>query len=270
MDSKNVIKKIKEEFINKKEDILKIIELEKNNWDYKIDYDKLIGIFDKYENKDEIINNDFKNTNEIVSGLGRVAIVNLTTPYSILSMILISIRTSNNITFYLKDKLLAINTILIEIASKIKNNISHINSNSYEDFYENQDSYNCVIYFGNKFEYLEFSRRLKIKSIFENSGEIFVFIDDRSFKDEFVSMDKFAYYNDINIRYYADNFDKAIKTINEFGIVKDSVIFTKNRDRAAKFLQEVKAENVYVNSNPCNNYGFDFDESKLVYMKKMC
>ncbi|MBR3133161.1 MAG: hypothetical protein IKG42_03715 [Clostridia bacterium] len=270
MDSSNIIDKIKNEFLNNKDKILEIIDLEKKNWDYDIDFDKLLGIFDKYENKESVINNDFKNTKEFVSGIGRVAFINQTNPYSILSMILISIRTDNDVVFFLKDKLLAINTILVEIARKVSDRISHINSNTYEDFYSTQEKYDCVVYFGNKFEYLDFSRRVTIKSIFENSNEIYVFIDDRSFKDEFMAMDKFAYYNDINIRYYSEDFENSIKKINDFGVLKNAAIYTKDRQKAFEFLQKVKAENVYVNTNPCKNYEFDFDESKLVFMKKMC
>ncbi len=270
MNSNDIIKKIKNEFLNNKESIESIIILEKKNWDYNIEFDKLVEIFDKYENKELVLNSDFKNTSEIISGIGKLAIVNQSNPYSILSMILITIRTNNEVVFFLPNKLLGINSVLIEIASKISSKIRLINSNSNEDFYREQEKFDCVIYFGNKYEYIEFSKRLKIKSIFENSGEIYVYIDDRSFKNEFLNLDKFAYYNDINVRYYSDNFEKSVKSMNDFGVIKNAVIYTKNKDMAREFLEQVKAEKVYVNSNPCNDFEFDFDEKKITYMKKLC
>ena len=130
MNSSNIIKEMKEEFLKNKDTILNVIGLEKQKWDYVIEYDKLLDVFDKYESKDAVVNSEFKNTNEIVSGIGKVVIINQTNPYSVLSMILISVRTDNEIIFYLKDKLLGINTVLVEIANKVTGTVKHIDSNN--------------------------------------------------------------------------------------------------------------------------------------------
>lgn len=264
--SEEKIRKIKQEFIINKDKIMNIINLEKEKWDYKIDYNKLLNIFEKYEIK----NNPLSYTSdEIKTGIGKVAIINQYNPYSILTMCLVCIRTNNNATFFLSDKLLGINSIIVELSKKHVDNLNYINSNGYELFYQNQSNFDSVIYFGNKFEYIEFSKRLKIKSIFENSNEIFVYIDNRDFKEEFIDIDKFAYYNDINIRYYSDNYENSVNKINDFGIIKRAAIYTKDKNRAFDFLQKIKAEKVYVNTNPCKDIEYDFDENKVMYIKKI-
>ena len=269
VEIKDILEKIKNELLKKQKEVLKIIDLEKKEWDYTIEFDKFLSIIEEYREKEIILKNQSHKNCEIIDGIGKISMINQTNPYNILSMILIAIRTNNHLTIYLSDKLLGINSILIEIIKKIIKNLDYVNINRYEDFYKNQSLYDLVIYFGNKFEYLEFSKGLKIHSVFENADEIYVYMDDKSFKDEFLEMDKFAYYHNINIYYYTNDFEQSLKDINDFGIIKKAVIFTKDKQKAMQFFEKVKAEEVYVNHNPCKNYTFQFDERKIIYTKKM-
>lgn len=273
---KKIFQQIKKEFIGNKTVILKTIALEMQEWDYEIQLEKLLEVIDKYEEKEEIFKKEVESVvceeYETLHEIGNVAVIHQNNPYVILALALIGIRTHNTLTFYLTDKLLAINAVLIQIIQKALKREDIINYQQVvkeEAFYKEQEQFDCLIYFGNQYEYFTFSKRLCIPSIFENFGEVYVFIDNTSFKDEFLQMDRFAYDYHICVKYYKGNLEEAIQNINRLGIVKTAVIYTNDKEKAYAFLENVKSEEVYINTNPFIQYEFHFDENKLVYKKRM-
>ena len=79
-----------------------------------------------------------------------------------------------------------------------------------------------------------------------------------------------AYSNCIQINYLKESdIDLAIKKINSESPASINVIFTKNTEKAIKFLKDVKSSKIYVNKNPFESLNYILDENKLVYKKEI-
>ena len=61
----------------------------------------------------------------------------------------------------------------------------------------------------------------------------------------------------------------TIKKINEIAITDTVAIFTKNSKKAIELIKNVKANKIFVNKYPFENYEFEFDEKKLLIKKQI-
>ena len=274
------LQQIKQEMIKQKKVILRAIEIEKEEWGYTFHLEDILSIIDSYTEKevsdlDNIRVDETSNINshlQVLKEIGNIAVIHLNHPYAILTMAILALRTHNQITFYITDTLLAIHTVLLDIIQKVLQKDSSIHYEKIttdEEFYKKQNVFDYVIYFGNFYEYLQFSKGLKILSMFENFNEVYVYVDDKSFKKEFLAIDRYAYDNQIDVIYYTEQLEQAIQDMNQLGMLKTAVIYTKDKEKAKLFLNCVKSEAIYVNQNPFYHYQFTFDERKLLYKKKL-
>ncbi len=269
-----VIDKIKNELNKNQKNLNEAFQLDYAEWDYSIEFEKIIDIIDSFSNKEYL---PFFSNQHIIDGIGKIILICNQNPYLILNFILSAIFTNNKVTVQLERKMLATNKAIIETIKKcIKNlkldldTVEYIESNSRDDVIDKQDDYDLLYYFGNKVEYLSFIKRLHIDSKYENFGEVYVYIDSKDFKDEFINIDKYCYLNEMKAKYFKNDIKEAIKQINEKNnINKFSVIFTKNSDNAYEFIKNVKTENVYVNVNPCQDFKYETNLNNLVYNKKI-
>lgn len=269
-----LIDKIEKNLIkNKKNNLQKAFDLDYKEWEIKISFEKLIELIAKIKEKEYLPK---FTKQEIVSGIGKILLVTNQNPYLIFNFCLNAIYTNNYVDVMLEEKMLATNKVLLEIIKKSldelkldSNIINYIESNKNE-IVSKQDDYDLLYYFGNKKEYIDFSKRIHIDSKFENFGEIYVYIEDNIFEDILKEIDKFAYINEIKVNYFEKELEKNIEQINKNNnINKISVIFTKNIDNAYKFIKYVKSENVYINLNPIEFFKYDVDINKLVFKKKI-
>lgn len=270
----NLFDKIKEEFIKGKKVLEKGFDLDLKEWDIKIEFEKVIQIIDNMKNNEYL---PVFSKEKIIDGIGRIGLVSNGNPYLILNFVLSCIYTNNKVDVILTDKMLASNKILLECIIKVfKNEKLDLNTVTFTEVVSKdkvigmQDGYDLLYYFGNKEEYINYSKRLHIDSKFENFGEMYVYIDSEEFKRYLLEIDKFAYINEIKVNYYTESLDKASKRINnKNNINKISVIFTKNIEKAYEFIKTIKSENVYININPCEDIKFETNLNNLVYSKNV-
>ena len=265
---------IQKEIKLNKRNLENAFNLDFEEWETKIEFEKVLEIFDNIKEK-EYLPKFAKD--QIVDGFGKVILICNQNPYLILNFILSCIYTNNKTTVILERKMLATNKAIIEIIRKyiIKlkldlDTVEYIEVDNKDKVVEIQDNYDLLYYFGNKQEYINFTKRLHIDSKFENFGEIYVYMDSKDFKSEFINIDKFAYLNEINVEYYSMDFENSINQINNFNNVnKISVIFTKNIDKAYQFIRKIKSENVYINKDPCQSFKYETNMNNLVYIKNI-
>lgn len=268
-----LIEKIEKNLIKNKKNLQKAFDLDYKEWEIKISFEKLIELIAKIKEKEYLPK---FTKQEIVSGIGKIILITNQNPYLIFNFCLNAIYTNNYVDVMLEEKMLATNKVILEIIKKSldelkldSNIINHIESNKNE-IISKQDDYDLLYYFGNKKEYIDFSKRIHIDSKFENFGEIYVYIEDNIFEDILKEIDKFAYINEIKVNYFENELEKNIEQINKNNnINKISVIFTKNIDNAYKFIKYIKSENVFINLNPIEFFKYDVDINKLVFKKKI-
>lgn len=274
----NMINKILErldKFISEnKNDFDKSIEIDNEKNNVKIELDKLINIIKENKNNSEFF--PVFTAKKIVDGYGNICVLYNGNPYITLKLIINALRTHNNIVFC-TDNFLHINGLLIEginivvkelkYAEKIallQTNISETNLNI------GQKYFNLVLYIGNKISFKNVQKLFNVPSICIEYGYINVFIEDDSFKDILLDIDKYAYKNSISINYF-DNTDieETIEHVNQYNLNDYFVIFTKNPEIAYKLVSSIKAKNILINANPFENYEFYINEDKLVYTKNI-
>lgn len=269
-----ILDAVKKELIENKKNINKAFDLDLKEWEYKLDFEKIISIIDKVKNKEYLPS---FTKEKIVDGIGRIALICNQNPYLIFEFVLSSIYTNNKVSVVLENKLLASNIVLIECIKKVLNKktldedtVEYIQMVNKDKIIDIQDNFDLLYYFGNKEEYLSFIKRIHIDTKFENYGEIYVYVDSKEFKDELTSIDKFAYINEIKVNYYNDDFEIVKEMMNKRNnISKISVIFTKNTDKAYEFIKDIKSEKIYININPCDDIDFNINLNNLVYSKSI-
>ena len=268
-----IIEKIEKNLIKNKKNLQKAFDLDYKEWEIKISFEKLIELIAKIKEKEYLPK---LTKQEIVSGVGKIVLITNQNPYLIFNFCLNAIYTNNYVDVMLEEKMLATNKVLLEIVKKSieelkldSNIINYLEANKNE-IVSKQDDYDILYYFGNKKEYIDFSKRIHIDSKFENFGEMYIYIEDNIFEDILKEIDKFAYINEIKVNYFENELEKNIEQINKKNnINKISVIFTKNIDNAYKFIKYVKSENVFINLNPIEFFKYDVDINKLVFKKKI-
>lgn len=269
-----LINKIEEAIKNKKEVLEKAFLIDYKNWEIKLELDMLFKILDSVKASEYLPK--FSKV-DIVDGIGNVLFVGNNSPYLVFSFIINSIYTNNKVCVALENKMKASNIALIELIKKVleenkydSNVARYIEIDQKENVIKHQDNFDLIYYMGNKEEYINFSKRIHVQSIFENFGEMYVYIDGQEFKEMFLAIDKFAYLNDIRVEYYNTNLENTIDSINKNNNVnKISAIFTKNTDKAYEFIKNIKSENVYININPCENFDYKIKQENLVYTKNI-
>lgn len=268
-----IIEKIEKNLIKNKKNLQKAFDLDYKEWEIKISFEKLIELIAKIKEKEYLPK---FTKQEIVSGVGKIVLITNQNPYLIFNFCLNAIYTNNYVDVMLEEKMLATNKVLLEIVKKsieelkLDSNIINYLEAHKNEIVSKQDDYDILYYFGNKKEYIDFSKRIHIDSKFENFGEMYIYIEDNIFEDILKEIDKFAYINEIKVNYFENELEKNIEQINKKNnINKISVIFTKNIDNAYKFIKYVKSENVFINLNPIEFFKYDVDINKLVFKKKI-
>ena len=250
-----LLSKIQKDLKDKSKILNKAFELDDKEWEIKIQTEKLIKIVENIKEQKYLPK---FSKQEIVDGIGKIALVNSSNPYMIFDFILSSIYTNNKVTVILEEKMLASNIVLIELIKKSmedlkydSNIVNYIEVTNKEEVISYQDEFDLLYYLGNKEEYLNFIKRIHIDSKFENFGELYIYVDDKDFKKQVIDIDKFAFTNEIKVYYFNTNFENSLEQINKKNnINKTSIIFTKKIDKAYEFIKNVKTERVYINEKP--------------------
>lgn len=273
-----VLDEIKNNFKNKKDIFQKAVKLDIDEWEYETNLDDLIDTIDSLKEKEYLLK---KSKKEIVTGIGKVAILNSFNPVSNLIAIISLIRTGNKPTLLLDDKILATNKVMIELIndslknSKVKGakdyKVELIQIKKPEDFIGYETKFDLLMFIGSFYEYQKFIKRIDIRSVLISFGEISIYVDAQDeFEKVLADISKYAYKNEIKIKYYNGDLKEAIKEINEMqNISKTVAIFTKNIDQAFEFVGDIKAENIFINKDPLKDLSIDINEENLVIRKRI-
>lgn len=273
----SIIKSILQEFKNqfsKKSGFEKAVEIDRRHHGVYVKYSRILEIIDE-ELNDE--NNYLKYTSgNIIDGYGNIAVVYNGDPYVTLKLAIKALKTHNNIVFFAK-KYLAINTKIIEtiniLAQKMKyaKRILSIEYNISEGtIFYNQNFFNMLLFVGEKREYQNFKKKLGIPSIYSGYGYVDVFIDSKRFKNEILNMDEYANDNYIHINYYYDvDYPSISKFLNKYELTETFALFSEDSEVIYKYINGIKARNIFINTSPFKNYTFDITEKDLVYEKNI-
>lgn len=269
-----LLNKIQKDLKEKKKILNKAFELDYKEWEIKVETEKLIKIVENLKQQDYLPK---FSKQEIIDGIGKIVLVNSSNTYMIFNFILSSIYTNNKVTIILEEKMLASNKTLIELIRKSMEDLKY-DSNivnykeviNKEEIISYQDDFDLLYYLGNKEEYLNFIKRIHIDSKFENFGELYIYVDNKDFKEQIINIDKFAYRNEIKVYYFNTNFENSVEIINKVNnINKTSIIFTKNIEKAYEFVKKVKTERVYINEEPDEEFIYNVNLKNLIFHKKI-
>lgn len=260
--------------LNDKSNVLeKAFDIDYKKWEVKIEIEQLIKIVEKVK-KQEYLPKFSKQ--EIIDGIGKIALVNTTNPYIIFNFVLSCICTNNKACIILENKFIATNIAIIECVKKVLEDLKYeSNLVEYkevlkkEEIIQNQEEYDLIYYVGNKEEYLNFIKRIHIDSKFENFGEIYVYVDNKEvFKDKLFEIDMLAYKNELKVYYYDTNLENSVNLINKGNnINKISIIFTDNIENAYEFVKKIKAEKIYINEKPEAYSMYNINNNNLIFKK---
>lgn len=268
-----ILQEFKKQF-SKKSGFEKAVEIDRKHHGIYVKYSKILEIIDE-ELKEE--KNYLKYTSEqIIDGYGNIAVVYNGDPYVTLRLAIKALKTHNNIVFFAK-KYLAINTKIIEtiniLAQRMKyaNRILSIEYNISEGtIFYNQNFFNMLIYIGEKREYQNFKKKLGIPSIYSGYGYVDVFIDSKKFKNDILDMDEYATDNYIHINYYYESdYSSLSKFLNKYALTETFALFSEDSEIIYKYINGIKAKNIYINTAPFKDYKLDIIEEDLVYVKNI-
>lgn len=269
-----LLNKIQKDLKDKNKILKKAFELDYKEWEIRIESEKLIKIVENIKSQEYLPK---FSKQEIVDGIGKIALINSSNPYMIFNFILSCIYTNNRVTIILEEKMLASNKVLIELVKKSLEDLKYDSSiieykevTNKEEFISYQNDFDLLYYLGNKEEYLSFIKRIHIDSKFENFGELYIYVDNKDFKEQIINIDKFAYINEIKVHYYNTDFENSVELINKGNnITKTSIIFTKNIEKAYEFVKKIKAERVYINQEPDEEFIYNINMKNLIFNKKI-
>lgn len=245
-------------------------DLQKNR--VKTDLERLKNIANTYK-RDFPLLPSFSST-LIKDGFGNLCVMYDGSPYVTLKLLISALRTHNNIIFFTKNYL-EINNLLVEVFNMISNDCKYTNkfasiqsTFSNNEIVKKQNLFDLVIYVGDKRAYQSVQKQLRIPSIFNGYKVVDVYIEDKSFKEVLLQLDKHAYTNSIQVNYFdKTDLNDTINYINKYNLNDCFVVFTKNSEIAYTFINSLKCKNVFINKNPFVDYEFDINENQLVYTK---
>ncbi|MBR3696925.1 MAG: hypothetical protein IKM97_01430 [Clostridia bacterium] len=262
-------------FIDKSpENFEKAIKEDLKNNKIETNIKKLINIARTYKKNLPVLPTFTSTT--IIDGYGNLCVIYDGNPYITLKLLISALRTHNNIVFF-TNNYFNTNTILIESfnmiskESKYVKNFAKIQRNYFnKEIIKKQNLFDLVIYIGDKRSFQTVQSKLRIPSIFNGYKIVDVYIDDKSFKNILLQIDKYAYYNSIQVNYFDNTkLEDTINYINKYNLNDCFVVFTKNSELAYTFINSLKCKNIFVNKDPFMEYEFDIDENQLVYTKNI-
>jgi len=259
---------------------------------FKLDFNTIYKIFDKYVNAEPIINRqkdiDLTTDNMLYSKIYTNTGILLTLfngdTYTMLELILLGILTHNTIIFAYENYMCGTNGFLINQIQTIlekndynKNMFQHSFNIELEKYFDNFKTIDKTILIGdNDFttKYLKFCTTEVLISGYKNYD---LYIEDDTHIEFINKILKET--NDINIyvnnnlniklenAQYVDDLEEAITLINYNSSHYSSSIFTSDEEKASKFIKNIKSKFVMVNTSPTLEQSLDIKQKNLLKEK---
>lgn len=211
----------------------------------------------------------------LIDGLGNIALKCTGDPYVVIRMLLMALRTHNNIAFFI-DKYYAMNARSVEILNNVLKKYKYppmafVYYNATDrEIGQHQNYFNKIIYLGEKNDFLDFRRRLDIPNMYAGWGTLQVYIEDESMKELASKIKISAEEQGFDVNFYTRKTIKSeIKLFNKKEIEDNFVILSNDKEIIYTFITKLKAKNIYVNKNPLENYKLAITEDDLVFKKNI-
>ena len=210
-------------------------------------------------------------------GVGSIAaIINDTSDVS-LYLILKAIKTHNKIVLFVDGKIHEATKMLIEIINSVCNEEkydTYIDYHEYGDFkeiYEYTDKFDIFVFINNLNNYIKFTEKTKHANVIYSSyGTMSLYLDDKNLESELLRMDEYVFNNNINLDLIRNGtVEEAVQKINSNLHNYCAVIFTKDTKKAYYFIENIKADKIFVNRNPDKDYVLHLDDDLFTTRKEI-
>lgn len=291
---KDVIKYFKTSLYNNKELILQANKIDLDNMNgFNIDFNIIDLIFNNVMNDDiwygDITILEKDDDKKLIYGkqlmdIGNVLVINDGNPYVIIEMILRNIKAGNTLICCNSGYMYGTNKLIIELIQSVleklevsKYVVQMMITENYDDILNNYANIDLVIGIGNKMLQQLVINKSKNKVITSGYENYELYIDDVSNIDLIEKIYKSGVIlqlyvkKDVELNYLdmiiVDDLDEVIARINYNGSRYNVGIITNNTENAAKFIREIKANMVTVNTSPTIERILDIKQKDLVREK---
>ncbi len=276
----NIIEDIKE-IITQNFDILSnAYRLDKKE---ELNLNKLIAQLEIEKIDERIEGRAFKNeygkVGNIMVPYGILGVISNCDVYNILRIIILALQTKNGLIINITENV-GVNFLLIE---NIKNVLQNYNATDLIEIYNNKagekleenEKIDGIIYVGKRADSERFKILVGKPVIYTGCGNYELYIEDnldRKLIEKVKENPRLKIYSnpEIQIGQEVASIDEAILRIAETGNGYAAGIITRSRESAKKFVEKVKARNVFVNALPTlidNN--LDLKAKDLMYEKSI-
>lgn len=259
---------------------------------FKLDFNIIYKIFDKYVNAEPIINRkkdiDLTKDNMLYSKIYTNTGIILTLfngdTYTMLELILLGILTHNTIIFAYENYMCGTNGFLITQIQTIlekndynKSMFQHSFNIELEKYFDNFKTIDKTILIGDNDFTTKYLRTCTTEVLISGYKNYDLYIEDDT-HIEFINKilkettDINIYVNNnLNIKLenaqYVDDLEEAITLINYNSSHYSSSIFTSDEEKASKFIKNIKSKFVMVNTSPTLEQSLDIKQKKLLKEK---
>ena len=83
-------------------------------------------------------------------------------------------------------------------------------------------------------------------------------------------MDDYATDNYIHINYfYESDYESISKFLNKFELTETFALFSEDSETIYKYINGIKAKDIFINKAPFENYKLEIKEKDLIYEKRI-
>lgn len=259
-----------ENFKLNRDNIKSILISENELMNANYDYDKLL-------NKFKLLKDYGYEKNKNYSSIGTILCLTNGDPYFVLELIIKAILTRNKIVFANDVYMNNINSFLVELAKsalkefKVDPNIIFVtNLRNYKNIAKLVNKIDCIVVNKNYGLYKELQELCDIKTIYLDYGNINVYSDSEEFEENIKELRELARKENKEVFIArTEDIQKYLEGMNNNFLFHSVVVYTKNAEKCAYFLKNIKAENIYINTNPFDNLESIISEYEFLYKKKI-
>lgn len=252
------------------------IEQDNKNFFEKFQFSKLLTAIDRINEESWIMERN--NKAKIYYGIGNIGVCHKCNADLVLYLMLKALKTENNIVFFEEDEIHKTTQKLIDIVkeecmkNKYKVNFEVLKYNKISEFSSNVSNFNMFIFVNELDKYLDFLARNQndMKIICSNYGTMDLYLDQKDLKDTLLQIDDYVYKNNIELELYKN--ESVVDVVKKINVGRNNycaVIFTKSKEDAYYFIENVKAEKVFVNKNPFTEYEFELSDEEVTICKRI-
>ena len=277
-NTENILEAIKRSIENNFDIISEAYKIDNSN--NELEKEKLLSQFEIEELKEsDTFKNKYGKVTNLYVPYGVLGVVSNCDAYNITRIMVLAIATRNGLVIDITNNV----GITFMLVNEFNNVLNKMGLNNLLEIYNHKEGTNIeeveefdgMIYIGKKANAEKVKKSFNKPVIYSGCGNYELYIDNR-LDDELVqkanAMENIKIYSkkEIGIGQEIRGLEEAIARINENGNEYGVGIITESRENAKKFVNEIKARNVFVNALPTIiDSKLDITEKDLVYQKSV-